>query len=223
MSAQAQPVHSEERAWWLRMLLILQAPRPVFAALRDDSREAAEARQEPILAVVMLAGIAAFLIEPAVGEILDRQEADGLVVAVIVFLGGAASGLIGYWLAAAAVLAGARGAGGEGSYRRARHVLAYSLTPLALSLLVLWPLKLSLYGGDLFRSGGADSGTGGRVLTAAELAFVGWSLLLLAFGLRVTYRLPWLRVPLALAVAAVTAGVLLVLWYAFFHGLGGGG
>ena len=33
----------------------------VFAALRDDSNEAAEARQEPVLAIIILSGIAAVL------------------------------------------------------------------------------------------------------------------------------------------------------------------
>ena len=29
------------REWWLRTLLVLQAPRPVFVALRDDTAESA--------------------------------------------------------------------------------------------------------------------------------------------------------------------------------------
>ena len=47
-----------EKAWFLRALLVLQSPRPVFAALRDDSDEAAEARQDAGGAIVWLAGIA---------------------------------------------------------------------------------------------------------------------------------------------------------------------
>ena len=210
--------------------MVFQSPRRVFAALRDDSRDAVEARQEPILALVILAGIAGFLLEPEAGRIFDNAESgglgasvDGLVVAVIVFLAGASSGFIAYWLLGAAVHAGIRGAGAEGTYRRARHVVAFAAAPLALSLLLVWPLKLSLYGGDLFRSGGADSGTGGRALTLVELAFAGWAIVLLTLGLRVTYRLAWRRVPLALGLAALALGVQLVLWYAVFGGLGGGG
>ena len=52
---------SQGREWWLRTLAVFQSPRPVFAALRDASPREAEARQEPILAIVFLAGIAAML------------------------------------------------------------------------------------------------------------------------------------------------------------------
>ena len=48
--------HSPERAWLLRALLVLQSPRSVFAAIRDDSDEAAGARSEALLALVWLAG-----------------------------------------------------------------------------------------------------------------------------------------------------------------------
>ncbi len=49
------------RDWWLRALLVLQRPRPVFVALRDDSKESVSDRAEPVLAIVLLAGIAALL------------------------------------------------------------------------------------------------------------------------------------------------------------------
>ena len=48
---------SLDREWWLRTLVIFQAPRAVFAALRNDAPEDAEARQEPVLALVLLAGV----------------------------------------------------------------------------------------------------------------------------------------------------------------------
>ena len=35
--------------WWVRTGLVLSSPRPVFAALRDDSTEAAEQRQDCLL------------------------------------------------------------------------------------------------------------------------------------------------------------------------------
>ena len=53
-------------------------------------------------------------------------------------------------------------------YRRARHLLAFAAVPVALSL-ALWPVKLALFGGDLFRSGGSDAGAGGDVFDALEL------------------------------------------------------
>ncbi len=55
---------NSQRAWWLRTALVLQAPRSVFAALRDESDEAVENRQEPVTALVFLAGIAAVIAAP---------------------------------------------------------------------------------------------------------------------------------------------------------------
>jgi hypothetical protein len=49
------------RDWWLRTLLVLQRPRPVFVALRDDDPDLAAERGEPVLLIVWLAGIAAVL------------------------------------------------------------------------------------------------------------------------------------------------------------------
>ena len=35
----AEPADTGMRDWWLRTLLVLQRPRPVFVALRDESRD----------------------------------------------------------------------------------------------------------------------------------------------------------------------------------------
>ena len=77
-----------DREWFLRALLVLQAPRAVFVALRDDSDAAAEARQEPLLALTWLAGIAGVLATPVARTLLDDPIRDGLVVAVWAFIGG---------------------------------------------------------------------------------------------------------------------------------------
>jgi hypothetical protein len=56
MSIQADRAHPDgARAWWQRILLVPQAPRAVFAELRDDSGEAAEDRQDAITAVAFFA------------------------------------------------------------------------------------------------------------------------------------------------------------------------
>jgi len=44
---------------------------------------------------------------------------------------------------------------------------SFASAPLALSLLLVWPVRLAIYGDDLFRSGGSDTGTGEVVLTDA--------------------------------------------------------
>src|ERR671936_2754127 len=80
---------NEDRVWLARALLVLIDPRPVFAALRDDSEDTARARQEPILAIVGLAGIASILWTTTAGRVMDDPAFDGLVVAVWAFIGGA--------------------------------------------------------------------------------------------------------------------------------------
>lgn len=190
MSAQAPPAGvTRERAWWLRTLAVFQSPRAVFEALRDDSDEQADARQEPVLALVLLAGLAGVLTSPSTGSLLDDPERDGLVVAVVLFLSGGLYGLASYWIGGATLFAGARGAGSKGSYRRSRHTLAFAAAPIALSLFVVWPLQLAIYGGDLFRSGGSDSGSAGRVFfQVLEGGFFVWAVVLLALGIGVVHR-----------------------------------
>ena len=61
------------RDWWLRTLLVLQRPRPVFVALRDDSREAAADRSEPVLLIVLLAGMAIALGSSAGARLADDR------------------------------------------------------------------------------------------------------------------------------------------------------
>src|SRR5688500_17566000 len=87
-----------ERAWWLRSLLVLQAPRPVFAAFRNDSVDAVGARQEPATAIAFLAGIAAILASGVGGGLLDDADFERLLVPFWVVFAGAAEAFAGYWL-----------------------------------------------------------------------------------------------------------------------------
>lgn len=199
---------SPERLWWLRTLAVFQAPRPVFAALRSDSDEAAAARQEPVLALVFLAGIAGVLMTGARGRFLDDPRIDTLLVAVLVFLTGGIYGAATYWLGGGALYFGLRAAGARGSYRRARHLLAYAAAPLVLVLLLVWPLRLALYGTDSFRSGGGDEGAGGWILDGIAAAFVLWALALLLYGISVVER--WTVVRAAVSLALVLLALLVV-------------
>ena len=203
MSAEVERAHLEERAWWLRTLLVLQSPRPVFAALRDDSNEAAGARQEPVLAIVLLAGIAGVLGTNAAARVLDDYEFDALVVAVWAFLGGGIYGVAGYFLIGGLAYLGASFAGGLGSFRRARHVVGFAAVPLALSL-AIWPIRLAVFGDDVFRSGGSDTGAGNTLFEALEVAFLAWAFGLLALGIRTVHAWSW---PRALAATALPAAV----------------
>jgi Yip1 domain len=188
VDARAEPSITEERLWLLRALLVLVSPREVFSWLRDDSDGAARARSEAVLALVLLAGIASVLWTPTYGRLMDDRLVawDGLLVAVVAFVGGGIYGAAGYFAGGLLLQWATRAVGGI-TYRQARHVLAFASAPLALSLL-LWPVRLALYGEDLFRSGGSDHGTGNSVFVALELGFVVWSLGLLVVGLRAVYR-----------------------------------
>jgi hypothetical protein len=179
----AEPSPSLQKEWWLRSLGVFQSPSAVFAALRDDSADAAEARQEPVLAFVLLAGIAGVLSTSLAGHLLDEPGFDGVNVAVWAFLGGGLYGLFVYWLGGLIVHVVARGIGAASSYRQARHVVGLASAPLALSLLLVWPARIGIYGGDVFRTGGSDSGLGDWIF---ELVIVGtyvWTFGLVALGL----------------------------------------
>jgi hypothetical protein len=183
MSATAERAPSLQREWWLRTLAIFQSPWTVFAALRDDSREAAEARQEPVMAIVILAGIAGVLSTSLAGRLLDDPKFDGISIATWAFLGGGFYGLLVYWLGGLMVHALARGIGASSSYRQARHVVGLAAAPVALSLLLVWPARIAIYGGDVFRSGGSDSGLGDKIFDGLVVLSFAWFFGLVALGL----------------------------------------
>jgi hypothetical protein len=203
---------SLERAWWLRALLVFQAPRPVFAALRDDSDESAAARQEPVTALAFLAGIAAILSSGVGGDLLDDPDFDGLLVPFWIIFAGGAQAFGVYWLGGGLLQAALGRLGSAGTYRRTRHVLAFAAAPLALSLLLLWPIELAVFRSDLFRDGGDDAGVAGAVFEAGEAAFAAWAVGLLVLGVRVVNGWTWLRS----AGACALAGGVLVALVAFF-------
>jgi hypothetical protein len=193
---------SPGRDWWLRTLLVLSSPRPVFAALRDESSRAAEAREEPVLLIVLLAGIASVLSTPTAGRLMDDHEYDALLVAVWAFIGGGLYGVFAYWAFGGALYGGCRALGSLGSYRRARHVLAFASVPIALSL-ALWPVKLALFGDDVFHRGGSDQGAGEAVFGVLSAGFLLWAVGLLAIGVRAVHGWTWARSAVAIAIAAL--------------------
>jgi hypothetical protein len=209
VAAEAQPSAGLEREWLLRAVLVLQRPRAVFAALRDDD-VSAQARQEPIVALVLLAGIAAVLATSVAGALMDDPELDGLLVAVWAFLGGSLYGAVAYWVLGAFLYGASQAFGGTGSYRRARHVVAFAAAPLALALLVLWPVGVAAFGSDLFRTGGSDDGAGGDLFVLAQASFAAWSVALLAIGVRAVHGWTWAR-SLATTALALAPLVLFVI------------
>lgn len=201
---------SEEREWWRRVLAVPVRPRAAFAGLRDERPEALDARQEPILALILLAGVAGILATPTWHTLMDDFERDGLVVAVLTFIGGGLYGAFGYWIVGGALYLALRGLGSTGSFRRARHLVALSLVPLVLSLVVL-PVELAAYGSDVFKSGGADEGAPETIFLALRLAFVGWTLGLLVVGIQELEHWTWERVAGAIAVFALVLAAMLAI------------
>jgi hypothetical protein len=213
VSAQAEPSRASlERDWWLRLGLVFTAPTRVFAWLRDDSDAAAAARQEPVLLVGVLAGAAGVLASNGISHALDDYGLDGIDLAVVVFFASLLYGIVGYFFLGALVYIGEQLADGLGSYRRARHILAFACAPLALSI-VLWPLRLALYGEDNFRSGGSDSGTGGAIFEGIETAVVLWCLALVVIGIRTANGWSWRRTLVAAAVPAIVPALALARAY----------
>jgi len=189
-------------SWWKRAPLVLLVPRPVFAALRDDSVEDAEARQEPLAALVALAGISVVLVSPAFRQMMNTGGVDAILVAVLAFIAGVLYAVATAWLGGGLLFGAARRLGGLGSYRRARHTLALASAPLALALVTFWPVRIAIYGTDLFRTGGDDYGRGDAIFGGVFLGFVAWSVILLLLGVRAIHGWGWGRSAAAVVLAA---------------------
>ena len=199
-----------ERDWWLRAVLVVQRPTSVFAAMRREGEE--ELRQEPLLAIVFLAGIAGVLSTNLAGRVLDDFEIDPLGLAVWAFIAGGLYGIAGYFVLGALVFVGEKLAGSTTSYVRSRHVLGYACVPLALSLLAQ-PVKIAAYGEDAFRSGGSDSGFGAHVFEAIELVVLVSCATLLVIGVRTVNS--WSSWRASAAVSPVLAPTALALARAY--------
>ena len=209
-----------ERSWWLRAPAVLVAPRAVFASLRDDSDEAMEARQEQLTALIGLAGFSGVLGTPVARHLLNDPSNSVSLIPVWVFVVGAAYALVVYWLGGGLLYGAARRLGGLGSYRRARGVLALSTAPLALALFTLWPVRILIYGENLFRTGGPDWGPGDRIFGDLLYLAFAWSAILLVIGVRSVHGWSWGR---SLATVALAAALPALLVLATHVGGGGGG
>ena len=175
------------------MPAVLLSPRSVFAALRSEEREDVEARAEPVLALTLLAGVAVALGTSTARTLYDDPLYDAATLAIWAILAGGFVAFAGYFIVGGALYLGARGLGGQGTFRRARHVLGFAVAPLALSALVLWPLGLAVFGTDLFRRGGEDEGAAGDLFYATTLVFSAWSAALLLVGVRAVHGWTWWR------------------------------
>ena len=187
MNARAGAAPADERVWLVRAVLVLARPLEVLEGLRDDSDAAARARSEAVLALVWLSGIAGVLWTPVGGSILNDVTLDWVDVTIWAFLGGGLYGAAVYFAGGLVLYGLTRGIGGI-TFRQARHLLAFASAPVVLSLFLVLPVRLAVYGADVFRGGGADHGAGNTLFVAIELAFVAWSVWLLVMCLRALRR-----------------------------------
>lgn len=210
VSTDLAPASAFERSWWLRAPAVLAAPSAIFVSLRDDSEEAIEARQEPLFALAVLASISVVLVSPTFRRMLNDGAVSIALIPVLAFIAGLMYATGVYWLGGGLLYGAARRFGSEGTWLRARHVLGLSAAPLAVSLVTFWPIRIAVYGEDLFRTGGNDYGRGDAIFGGVYLGFVAWSLLLLLIGVRTVHGWTWGRSAAAIALAAAFP-VLIVL------------
>ena len=216
MTSDALRTSPLEWKWWLRAPAVLVAPRAVFVALRDESDDEVDLRQEALTALIGLAGISAVLGTPVARAFLNDPSDSVALIPVWAFVGGAFYALAVYWVGGGLLFGAARRLGGLGSYRRARSLVALASAPLALALFTLWPVRIAIYGEDLFRTGGNDWGPGDRTFGGLFYAAFGWSALLLLIGVRAVHGWSWPRSATAVALGA-TLPALLVLATHFAH------
>jgi hypothetical protein len=212
MAATADPARTRalERNWWVRAPAVLVAPRAVFVRLRDESDDEVDMRQDALIALIALAGIGAVLGTPVAHTLLNDSSNSAASLAVWAFLGGAFYALAVYWVGGGLLFGAARRLGGLGSFRRARSLVALASAPLALTLFTLWPIRIAIYGADLFRTRRYDLGPGDRIFSGLFYGAFGWSALLLLIGVRAVHGWSWARSTAAVALAA-SLPVLIVL------------
>jgi hypothetical protein len=199
-----------ERSWWLRAPAVLVAPSVVFASLRDESPEAIEGRQEPIVAIAGLAGIAGVLGTPVARHLLNDSTMSIPLIPVWAFIGGVAYAVAVVWLGGGLLYGASRRLGSLGTWRRSRYVVALAAAPLALSLFTLWPVRILVYGQDLFRTGGDDYGRGDTVFGALFAGVLIWCGVLLVIGVRAVHGWTWARAAGAVALAAAFPALLVL-------------
>ena len=207
-SEAAQAPTALPRSWWLRAPAVLVAPRAVFVSLRDESNADVEARQEPIIAVAGLAGIAGVLGTPVARTLLNDSSVTVSLIPVWAFFGGVVYALAIYWLGGGLLFGASRRLGGLGSWRRSRQLLALSSAPLALSLFTFWPVRLAVYGQDYFRTGGNDYGRGDAIFGAIFFAIIAWCACLLVVGVRSVHGWTLARSLGAVALALVVPALI---------------
>lgn len=161
-----------------------------------------------VIALAALAGIAA--VYAAFWSMEIGRSIDGLPA--ILGIGaavGVPAGILGLLLLSLLLRLGARLSGGAGTLRNVFAVSAYAATPVVLSLVIVFPVEIALFGVYLF-----DRNPSPMVLKPVPYVVLGaidalaffWSAALLAVGLTVAAGLGRGRAALLAAAAAVIVG-----------------
>src|SRR5207248_11232430 len=140
-------------------------------------------------------------VSPTFRRMLNDSDVSLVLVPVLAFISGVVYAVAVTWLGGGLLFGAARRLGSLGSYRRARHVVELASAPLALALVTFWPVRIAIYGRDLFRTGGDDFGRGDAIFGGVYLGFVAWSALLLLIGVRAVHGWGWGRTAVAVALA----------------------
>ena len=120
---------ARERGWWRRVPACCGRRARCSSPCARTTRRTSWREPKPVLALVILAGIGAILLTPEWGSLLDDWRIDTTVAAVFTFLGGGMYGAAGYFLLGLVVYVGARGMGGELSFRQSRQAIAFAAAP----------------------------------------------------------------------------------------------
>ena len=159
--------------------------------------------------MIGLAGIAGVLGTPVARQLLNDASMSVSLIPVWAFFGGVVYALAFYWLGGGLLYGASRRLGGLGSFRRSRQVIGLASAPLALSLFTLWPVRIAVYGQDLFRTGGNDYGRGDAIFGAIYYAALAWSFCLLIVGVRSVHGWTYARALAAVAIAAVVPALVI--------------
>jgi hypothetical protein len=133
-----------------------------------------------------------------------------IVVPIWAFFGGMFYAFAVYWLGGGLLYAASRRLGSLGGWRRSRHLVALASAPVALSLVTVWPVRIAVYGKQLFFTGGDDFGRGDAIFGGLVFATFAWSLYLLIVGVRTVHGWTWGRTLAAVALAVVFPALIVI-------------
>lgn len=123
------------------------------------------------------------------------------------FLAGPLTGILIVWVATAGTLWMSRRLGGTASMRNLRSVFAYSVVPIILALIFVFPIEFGVFGKYLFDQNPPPAVIDPVLyyaLFAFHVAAVAWALVLFAIGAAVANSFVWWK-------GAVTSATVLVL------------